>query len=483
MRTIRLSRSEYRDKNRACWLGKNIGGTLGEPWECKKHALDLTFYHPVPDKAAPNDDLDLQLVWLEALEKEGVDPSVRTLASYWERYASVYPWNEYGFFMRNYRRGLRPPMAGCFENYFVDEMGSPIRSEIWACLHPANPQAAARMAWKDSAIDHAGGEGTHGEMFWAAAESAAFVEKDIMTLIRIGLNAIPISCRISRSIREAIWCYENGLTWGEARERILTRFANFQPCDAIANHGFMIIGLLYGQDFGDRLCKAVNCGFDTDCTGATVGAFLGIIHGTAGVPEKWLAPIGEEIVPHPYTGDFDIPKTVDELTDRTMALAEQTAESGPVQFADETSLPEDLYARLFDNRLACEALAQNPMAAVELLADGREVWFHYDGDPVVRQGLPKRVRVEVENTDPAKISLLAPDGWHCMKNEPGRFIIQPGRIKDLNRVQVRIDAENIPFVLLGPGQAKGFPAGDNVPACPVCKGLPEACACQASAAN
>ena len=134
MKSITLSRSEYRDKNRACWIGKNIGGTLGAPWECRKHAFDFTFYHPVPEKAAPNDDLDLQLVWLKATEDRGIDPSVRTLAAYWEKYAAVYPWNEYGFFMRNYRRGLRPPMAGCFENYFVDEMGSPIRSEIWACL-------------------------------------------------------------------------------------------------------------------------------------------------------------------------------------------------------------------------------------------------------------------------------------------------------------------------------------------------------------
>ena len=80
MPAITIGRQEYRDKVYACWLGKNIGGTLGGPWECRKHTHALTFYDPVPQKAAPNDDLDLQLVWLKMLEDTGIDPSVRTFA-------------------------------------------------------------------------------------------------------------------------------------------------------------------------------------------------------------------------------------------------------------------------------------------------------------------------------------------------------------------------------------------------------------------
>jgi hypothetical protein len=64
----------------------------------------LTFYQPVPTEPLPNDDLDLQLVWLKMPEDRGVDPSLRDFAEYWERYAARYPWNEYGFFMRNRSR-------------------------------------------------------------------------------------------------------------------------------------------------------------------------------------------------------------------------------------------------------------------------------------------------------------------------------------------------------------------------------------------
>jgi len=218
---IIVSKSEYWDRVYACWLGKNIGGTLGAPFEGKKFVNDLDFYAKPVSEAAPNDDLDFQLVWLKMLEDRGVEVKLETLAEYWLKHLSAYPWNEYGFCQRNLRRGLLPPVSGCFENYYVDAMGSPIRSEIWACIAPGNPQLAASYAWKDSCLDHSGGEGMYGEMFWAAVESAAFLVSDVEILIRIGLNMSPVHSQISRVIREALWCYRNNVRWAEARARIV----------------------------------------------------------------------------------------------------------------------------------------------------------------------------------------------------------------------------------------------------------------------
>jgi hypothetical protein len=48
VRTIQLGRADYHDKVHACWLGKNIGGTLGAPFEIRKYVNALTFYDPVP---------------------------------------------------------------------------------------------------------------------------------------------------------------------------------------------------------------------------------------------------------------------------------------------------------------------------------------------------------------------------------------------------------------------------------------------------
>ncbi len=66
---------------------------------------------------------------------------------------------------------------------------------------------------------------------------------------------------------------------------------------APANLAFVIIGWMYGEgDFGKSICTAVNCGDDTDCTGATLGSIFGIILGKDGIPKEWIEPIGERII-------------------------------------------------------------------------------------------------------------------------------------------------------------------------------------------
>ena len=60
-----LNREVYRDKVLGCWTGKNIGGTLGAPFEWNEGPFDGSFYtQDLKGEPAPNDDLDLQLIWL-----------------------------------------------------------------------------------------------------------------------------------------------------------------------------------------------------------------------------------------------------------------------------------------------------------------------------------------------------------------------------------------------------------------------------------
>ena len=54
---VLINRVEFRDRVFACWLGKNIGGTLGMPFEGKKEEQNISFYTNLkPGEPAANDD-------------------------------------------------------------------------------------------------------------------------------------------------------------------------------------------------------------------------------------------------------------------------------------------------------------------------------------------------------------------------------------------------------------------------------------------
>lgn len=315
-----FNEDEFADKVHACWLGKTIGGTLGMPFEGKREMRNLTFYEPVPKEPVPNDDIDLQLLWLKALEERGPMITAHELAEYWLKYVVV-DWNEYGVCKRNLRLGLLPPLSGHYRNRWRDSNGAWIRSEIWACLFPGIPALAARYAFEDACVDHGVAEGTYAEVFTATLQSAAFVESDRDRLLNIALSYIPKDCGVARSVRTAIESWRKGLDWRAAREAVVEASKDTGWFMAPQNVAFVVLGWLYGgDDFGKAICTAVNCGDDTDCTGATLGALLGIIHGTKGIPQKWREPISDEIR-NIAVGGFTPPRTLTELTERIVRMS------------------------------------------------------------------------------------------------------------------------------------------------------------------
>ncbi|WP_284645364.1 ADP-ribosylglycohydrolase family protein [Paenibacillus silviterrae] len=304
------------------WLGKNIGGTLGAPVEGVKKLLELTFYPRLPEGPLENDDLDLQLVWLHALEQYGPYLTARELGQEWLEHI-FFPYDEYGYALTNLRRGLIPPVAGSFNNPFTNCMGSPIRSEIWAMTAPGLPEKAAYYAYQDAIVDHAGGEGVYGEMFFAAIESAIFFEKDRDRLIEIGMMFIPGTSRTYKALEDLLGWHREGKSWTETRALILALHGSDNFTDAPQNIAFTILGWLYGTDFEDAILKAVNCGYDTDCTAATLGAILGMLLGPEGLPDKWVKPVGDRVVVSPPIKGFPAPGNLDELTRRTIRMGKQ----------------------------------------------------------------------------------------------------------------------------------------------------------------
>ncbi|MFD0715001.1 ADP-ribosylglycohydrolase family protein [Paenibacillus sp. GCM10027626] len=322
------------------WLGKNIGGTLGAPVEGKKELLSLDFYPVLQDGPLENDDLDLQLVWLHALEQYGPKLTCKELGQEWVEHI-FFPFDEYGYALTNLRRGIPAPLAGVFNNPFTHCMGSPIRSEIWGMVAPGAPHVAAQYAYQDAVVDHAGGEGVYGEMFFAAIESAIFMETDRDKLIEIGMTYIPETSRTAKAMRDLLRWHREGKSWIEARALILEHHGRDNFTDAPQNIAFTILGWLYGDNFEDAILKAVNCGYDTDCTAATLGAILGMIAGPEGLPEKWVKPVGDRVVVSPPIKGFPAPANLDELTNRTIRMGKQVLAAWDTGIIVHPELPTD----------------------------------------------------------------------------------------------------------------------------------------------
>lgn len=306
------------DKVYACWMGKNIGGTLGGPLEGRMELMDIKGYTQSFVEAVENDDLDLQLVNLHCVEQYGGRADVSLLSREWLEHVH-FQYDEYGHSLTNMRRGLGSPLSGCFNNFFTDCMGSPIRSEIWAVLCAGMPDLAAYYAYHDASVDHAGGEGMYGEIFFAVLESMAFFETDKFKLIDTALSYLPKESTIRRAVEMLVDCYHKGMDWQTNRQTILNQFGTDNFTYAPVNIAFTLIGWLYEEGFTAQMLTTANCGYDTDCTVATLGSLLGILYGSSYIDSYWTEPLGENIVTSkPITG-FAAPATITELTQRSIA--------------------------------------------------------------------------------------------------------------------------------------------------------------------
>ena len=484
---------QLRDKILGCWAGKNIGGTIGGPFERAAGPLDVTFYtHKLDGQPLPNDDLDLQLIWLAGLEKYycPYELTPRIMGDLWNDFI-VGHWNEYSVCSTNITHGFYPPLSGRINNEkWKWSNGAWIRSEIWACCFPGSPDEAIRAAWLDACCDHYG-EGIYAEMFTAALESAAFVEDDVHKLIDIALARIPAESRIGRAVRLAREYYDSGKTWQEARLALLEDSKDLGVFQAPCNVGFMVIGQLWGEgDLAKTVCTATNCGDDTDCTAGTAGAVIGIIKGFSRLPEEWLKPIGMGILTCSIThlGDIwpQLPKTIVELTDRVLNMALNTANynaelprivKGGTGFTQEEK--DKLLTPLAPNQkpvhpTIAELLWEKSTAEFQFERTWGWFYVRYPDDPEIIPGEPFRLQVRfcrcTNRITDLKVKLRLPEGWICAEPEKELFLVQfaygqtlsfdiiaPEDVEPFGYIELEIlrNGFNCPDIVSLPMQVKG----------------------------
>ena len=349
--------------------------------------LDFTYYDPVPVSAPPNDDLELQLVWLHMAEQAEGPLTHQHFADAWLRHIH-YMWDEYGRTRWNLRRGVPAECAGSFENPFHSGMGAAIRSEIWACLFAGDPQSAADYAALDASLDH-GREGIAGEVFLAVLQSLVAAGASLDDALTRALGFLPADCETARAIGVAISCFHKGLSAWDAWRELLDQHGHENFTHAPLNVALSVWALCHGGgDFETSILLAVNAGYDTDCTAATVGATLGLLHGPAGIPAHWSAPIGDGVFVGPGIRDIDAPVTLGELSARTAALIGKL-EARPwnsgfwdqaVPDIDLTTLPGTILVAPFGGDSMAWANGELP-DAVKRAGGGTWVWEKPDNEP------------------------------------------------------------------------------------------------------
>ena len=223
------------------------------------------------------------------------------------------------------------------------------------------------------------------------------------------------------------------MDWKACRERLLhlndeTGLGWFQ---APGNVAFTILGLLWGEcDFKQSMILAINCGDDTDCTGATVGSLLGIMYGMKAIPEDWRAHIGDAIVTvSTINGHGYFPKSCTELTDCVISLLGATmrtpngtlAKQGP-QFAltdGETDLGGLTAGDLMGGDFAASLEGRAPYS---FTADNcyAHALVEFEREPVLSPGGELRLRLTATlKTTMADQKLFSvrfflPEGWQAL---------------------------------------------------------------------
>ncbi len=290
-----LSFDAYLEGVLGAWLGKFIGGTVGARFEGHKTLGSEKTETLWPDTIIPNDDLDIQVVWLEMLEERGPWFSQQDLVELWQD-RCAYNFSEYGYFLHNVERGIDPPLSGRFNNtFFCESMGCPIRAEIWGCAAPGNPELAAGFARMDGELDHIG-ESIYAEQFWAAAMAVALSSRSLEHALAAGRAALPSESILHRVMDEVAEAFADGEDWRKIW-RFLVRMYGHRDCSkGVINFSFTYLSLIACQgDFKRALTLAINCGWDVDCTAATAGALLGAIQGGSNLPKDWCEQLGKKL--------------------------------------------------------------------------------------------------------------------------------------------------------------------------------------------
>jgi len=294
-------------------LGKVIGVYMGRPFEgWTKEALERKwgrvdrYMHEdqnVP-LVVPDDDITGTFTFVRALEDSGryAETPASFFGETWLNYLiegkTVLWWGgmghstEHTAFLR-LKHGVPSPESGSMNlngAIVSEQIGAQIFIDAFGLVTPGNPALAAKLAQAAARVSH-DGEAVHAAMVVAGMVSAAFVEKDMMSLLDIGVSFIPARSLVARLHRDVrTWARRDG-DWRRTYDRISSKYGYERfggNCHVIPNHALMVMAWTYaGDDFHGSQVIVNTAGWDTDCNAGNVGCLMGVKEGLDRICEKY----------------------------------------------------------------------------------------------------------------------------------------------------------------------------------------------------
>ena len=224
-----ISKTELRNKIAGYWMGQIVGNYVGFPFESlynektgpmpvridryinchsdyellkgewnelKIHCSDRRGFTDIVASSmqgvASDDDTDIEFVYLNAVERYGLDINYQEICEVWKKHINHYIWGGNAVARQLMNEGFLPPETGKKENnrnwYFIDAQ---IENEIWGVFYPGMPgKAAERTDWSARITNDLWS--VQMAVAYSVMYSAAFFEDDVEKLTRRVLEHIPM---------------------------------------------------------------------------------------------------------------------------------------------------------------------------------------------------------------------------------------------------------------------------------------------------
>ena len=245
------------------------------------------------DKAEVDDDITYLVLALMMMETYGLDLSTDDVARTWINMLPVGATftAERDSYMKLIEKSNMAYQFGGPRSFDLDEIndgeyndwiGAQIRIDMYGWLLPGKPKLAADLARRDAMLSHRAD----------AVEASAYIAA-LCALIPVSSSreeAVDAALDLIDKNSLAYEAVEVGKKFvNQSASNLHDHYGDMSPVHSLNNLAVVIWAFLSFKDsFDEAIGETIWCGWDTDCTGATVGGLIGLDKGS--IPASWTDP-------------------------------------------------------------------------------------------------------------------------------------------------------------------------------------------------